>query len=57
MGVAADRISPEERLAVVTALEGRGVFKLKGAVEDVADALHCSRATVYRYLSQLRREE
>ena len=34
-----------------------GVFLLKGAVKDVADALECSQASVYRYLSAIRKEE
>ena len=34
-----------------------GIFLLKGAVKDVADALHCSQASVYRYLSQIKKDD
>ncbi len=57
LNVAAERLTQEEKMEVVGVLESRGVFLLKGAVKDVAEALCCSPASVYRYLSKLRREE
>lgn len=57
MGVAADRLTQEEKMAVVGELNARGVFLLKGAVKEVAGALCCSQASVYRYLSKLKKEE
>lgn len=57
LGVTADRLTPEERMEIIAALEADGIFLLKGAVKDVAGALHCSQASVYRYLSQLKKEE
>ena len=56
MGVAADRLTSEERLKIITALDEGGIFLFKGAVKDVASALHCSQASVYRYLSQIRHD-
>lgn len=56
-GVSADRLTPDERIQIITQLETDGIFLLKGAVKDVADALHCSQASVYRYLSQLKRDD
>lgn len=56
MGVTAERLTHEEKMAVVGKLDARGVFLLKGAVRDVARALCCSPASVYRYLSKLRNE-
>lgn len=56
MGVAADRLTSEERLKIITALEAGGIFLFKGAVKDVAAELHCSQASVYRYLSQIRHD-
>lgn len=53
-GLAPDRMTQEEKLMAVTQLDKRGVFLLKGAVKDVARALHCSQASVYRYLSKSR---
>ena len=37
------------------ALEESGIFLLKGAVKDVAAGLGCSQASVYRYLSQIKK--
>ena len=57
LNVAADRLTQDEKMEVVGVLESRGVFLLKGAVKDVAEALCCSPASVYRYLSKLRKED
>lgn len=57
LDVTPERLTPEERLQVIAALEEDGIFLLKGAVKDVAAALGCSQASVYRYLSQIRRRE
>lgn len=57
LGVTADRLTPDERIQIIAALEAGGIFLLKGAVKDVADALHCSQASVYRYLSQIKKED
>ena len=51
-----ERLTPEERIQIITALEQGGIFLLKGAVKDVSAALGGSQASVYRYLSQIRRE-
>ena len=56
MGLTADRLTLEERIGIIAALEPQGVFLLKVAVKEVADALACSQATVYRGLVQIRRE-
>nr|WP_297172080.1 PAS domain-containing protein [uncultured Agathobaculum sp.] len=57
LGVTADRLTPDERIHIIASLEAGGIFLLKGAVKDVADALHCSQASVYRYLSQVKKDE
>lgn len=57
LGITVDRLTPEERIKIISSLEASGTFLLKGAVKDVADALHCSQASVYRYLSQIKKEE
>jgi len=56
MGVTAERLTADERLKIITALERNGIFLLKGSVKDVATGLHCSPASVYRYLSQIKNE-
>ena len=55
LGVPAERLTSEERLQIITALEESGIFLLKGSVKDVAAGLHCSQASVYRYLTQIRK--
>ena len=57
LGVTADRLTPDERIQIISSLEAGGIFLLKGAVKDVADALHCSQASVYRYRSQIKKDE
>lgn len=57
MGVVAERLTPEERLKVIAALESSGTFLLKGAVKSAAVSLHCSQASIYRYLSQVKKQE
>ena len=49
-------LSQSQRLAVMERLERDSVFLLKGAVKDAALALGISQASVYRYLSKIRRE-
>ncbi|MEG0321850.1 MAG: helix-turn-helix domain-containing protein, partial [Oscillospiraceae bacterium] len=56
-GITANRLTAEERMEIIMALETSGIFLLKGAVNDVAEALHCSKASVYRYLSQAKGED
>ena len=51
----ADALTSEERLHIISELEKHGYFRLKGAVREVTEVLHCSQASVYRYLTQLRR--
>lgn len=55
LGVEANRLTSDERLQIIAALEKSGIFLLKGSVKDVAAGLCCSQASVYRYLAQLRR--
>lgn len=54
MGVAVERMTLDERLQIISALERDGIFLLKGAVKDVAAGLRCSQASVYRYITQLK---
>lgn len=55
-GLSAARLTLDERMEVIAQLDAKGVFLLKGAVKDVAESLGCSPASVYRYLSNLRKE-
>ncbi|GKT31418.1 PAS domain-containing protein, partial [Aduncisulcus paluster] len=40
-----ERMTPEEKMDVVSTLDERGVFMLKGAIKDVARHLAVSEAT------------
>jgi DNA binding protein with HTH domain len=44
-------LSREDKQRAVRLLDERGAFRLRKAVEDVADALGVSRFTVYNYLN------
>lgn len=54
LGVSVERLTADERISIISSLEKKGIFLLKGSVQYVADNLHCSSASVYRYLSQLK---
>ena len=51
-----ERLTQEEKLDIVNKLNQRGIFLLKGAVSEVAAQLHCSEASIYRYLSKLNKK-
>jgi len=50
MNVPPKRMTPEEKMAVVTSLYEMGMFMLKGAVQATATQLETSEATIYRYI-------
>ena len=53
-GMPSSRLTMEEMIRIVEALQQAGLFHLKGAVSEVAAQLGSSEATVYRYLSKLK---
>lgn len=54
LGINSDRLTSDEKIAIVEKMNSRGAFLLKGAVKDTAEVLDCSQATVYRYLAEIR---
>jgi predicted transcriptional regulator YheO len=44
----------EDKLKIVGILDERGVFLIKGAIENVANSIGVSRYSVYNYLDQIR---
>ncbi len=52
-----DRLTRKERIEIVEELNNRGIFMLKGSVQHVAQLLHSSEATIYRYLNKINSEE
>ncbi|MDG3012639.1 hypothetical protein G4X40_21085 [Rhodococcus sp. D2-41] len=53
IGVPVDSMRKSHKIAVVASLRDRGVFELRGAVRQVAEALEVSRFTIYNYLNEL----
>ncbi|MDI6601874.1 MAG: helix-turn-helix domain-containing protein [Thermoanaerobacteraceae bacterium] len=51
-GIPPERMTPEEKMAVVQSLNSKGIFMLKGVVSQVADMLSVSENTIYRYLNK-----
>ena len=56
LGVTAERLTSDERMQIIAGLEESGIFLLKGSVKDVAAGLCCSQASVYRYLTQIKKQ-
>ena len=54
VGVPVSLMTNHDRMRLVEYLEERGVFLLKGAVDQVAAALAVTRYTVYYYLKKMR---
>lgn len=49
--ISAERLSGEEKSAIVQELRENGIFKIKGAITKVAATLKTSESTIYRYLA------
>lgn len=52
-GIPVELMKKSHKLDVVAALNQRGVFQVKEAVENVASALDVTRFTIYNYLNEL----
>ena len=51
--VEGDRLTQDEKMEIMDILNRKGVFLLKGSVSHVAQTLHSSEASIYRYLGKL----
>ncbi|PLS16042.1 YheO-like PAS domain protein [Bacillus sp. M6-12] len=51
------RMTQEEKIDIVYELNKKGVFLLKGAVNEVARILKVSEATLYRYLQKVKEKD
>ncbi len=56
IGVSSTAMTVDEKLSCVAALEKKGVFLIKGAVDFVASTLGISKYTLYSYLQRIRSE-
>ena len=54
LGIPPARMNRQERLQLITRLDGSGGFLVKGSVDTVARALGISSPSVYRYLHTIR---
>jgi predicted transcriptional regulator YheO len=54
LGRPIDRMTKQDRLSILHALDRRGIFSLQRSVPCVAEYLQISRATVYTYLEEIR---
>lgn len=57
MNVPSERMSQQEKMEVVHRLNENGIFLLKGIVSIVSKELKTSEATIYRYLSKMKKNE
>lgn len=53
INIPSKRLNQTEKRDIVSSLQEKGMFQLKGAIPFVAKKLCCSSATIYRYLSEL----
>jgi predicted transcriptional regulator YheO len=56
-GEARHRLSQEERLIITERLMEYGIFLLRGSVSSVAEKLHCSEASLYRYIATVNKRK
>lgn len=51
-----ERMDQDEKILVVEELNNNGIFLIKGAVSEAANALKVSEATIYRYLGIVKKK-
>lgn len=49
------RMTTEEKTDIISALNECGIFNIRGSVQEVADKLHMSEPSVYRYIKKLKK--
>jgi len=49
------RMTTEEKTDIIGALNDCGIFNIRGSVQEVADKLHMSEPSVYRYIKKLKK--
>jgi predicted transcriptional regulator YheO len=54
--ISPERMSQDEKIEVIKELNNSGAFLLKGSVAEVASQLRVSEATIYRYLTKIKKE-
>ena len=56
-GLALTALKKGDRVALVAALDGRGLFQTRNAVDHLASLIGASRASIYNYLADARRQD
>jgi predicted transcriptional regulator YheO len=56
IGISPERMDQNEKIEIIKELNEGGIFLLKGAIGEVASQLKVSEATIYRYLSKVKKE-
>jgi predicted transcriptional regulator YheO len=51
-----EKMDRAKKLEIVSFMDEKGVFLIKGAIEKVAESLQVSKVTIYSYLDQIRSE-
>jgi len=54
--ISAERMSQEEKIQYTKTMDDLGLFLIKGAVTEAANALKVSEASIYRYLNKIKKE-
>jgi len=49
------RMTTDEKTDIISALNDCGIFNIRGSVQEVADKLHMSEPSVYRYIKKLKK--
>ncbi|MCR5272999.1 MAG: PAS domain-containing protein [Lachnospiraceae bacterium] len=55
--VPVDRLTKDEKIKIIKKLNEDGIFALKGTIPVVANKLECSQATIYRYVSKVKKTQ
>lgn len=50
-------LTREERVNIVSFMDSKGLFLIKGAADKVADELELSKVTIYSYLDEIRKDK
>ncbi|MPN61335.1 hypothetical protein SDC9_209071 [bioreactor metagenome] len=54
--IPADRMTPDEKTEILKKMKDKGVFRIKGAVREIARQLETSEPTIYRYLKTIEQQ-
>lgn len=50
-----DKLETAEKIQIISILQNKGIFNVKGAIPEVAKTLNISEPSIYRYLANLKK--